>query len=388
MDDGFFLLKFSVLEDFEHAWTGGPWFFFGKPFILQTLSGLRTSSRSERNSRPFRYGSKSRTFLSRSGLRKNDLLNIANDIDSPWAVVGDFNCCRMPNEKAGGIPLSSTCLGDFNNLIFNAGLHDLSSVGHFYTWFNQQHNNPIHIKLDRVLVNNCWLNSFPNPFYKVGDPSCSDHSPILLMDSGEAQLGHRFMFKNYCTNFPDFWHCLLDTFSQPNDSSALSSFSYKLKTLKNKIKHKTWANSNNIQKEIDTLSEVQNLVISQIQENPLDDLLNINLKNVNIKLNYYHSTLSSWIAQRAKIRWLTHGEDDLKFLYSKINAVRNYSRIKEINTDLGCFNTHNGISQAFIKHFSNLFNTENSSAHFSSSPVGNVIPVHLISSLTAPVTLE
>ncbi|KAI0489283.1 hypothetical protein KFK09_029125 [Dendrobium nobile] len=38
MDDGFFLLKFTALEDYEHAWTGGPWFFFGKPFILQKWS--------------------------------------------------------------------------------------------------------------------------------------------------------------------------------------------------------------------------------------------------------------------------------------------------------------------------------------------------------------
>ncbi|KAI0489269.1 hypothetical protein KFK09_029111 [Dendrobium nobile] len=35
MDEGFFLLKFSAIEDYEHAWSGGPWFFFGKPFILQ-----------------------------------------------------------------------------------------------------------------------------------------------------------------------------------------------------------------------------------------------------------------------------------------------------------------------------------------------------------------
>ncbi|XP_020673072.1 uncharacterized protein LOC110092747 [Dendrobium catenatum] len=38
MDDGFFLLKFTALEDYEHAWTRGPWFFFGKPFILQKWS--------------------------------------------------------------------------------------------------------------------------------------------------------------------------------------------------------------------------------------------------------------------------------------------------------------------------------------------------------------
>ncbi|KAI0529259.1 hypothetical protein KFK09_001806 [Dendrobium nobile] len=35
LDDGFFLLKFNNREDYDMAWTGGPWFFFGKPFILQ-----------------------------------------------------------------------------------------------------------------------------------------------------------------------------------------------------------------------------------------------------------------------------------------------------------------------------------------------------------------
>ncbi|KAI0494273.1 hypothetical protein KFK09_024405 [Dendrobium nobile] len=35
LDDGFFLLKFNNREDYDMAWSGGPWFFFGKPFILQ-----------------------------------------------------------------------------------------------------------------------------------------------------------------------------------------------------------------------------------------------------------------------------------------------------------------------------------------------------------------
>ncbi|KAI0516114.1 hypothetical protein KFK09_008786 [Dendrobium nobile] len=47
MDDGFFLLKFTALEDYEHAWTGGPWFFFGKPFILQKWSPYFVPKREE-----------------------------------------------------------------------------------------------------------------------------------------------------------------------------------------------------------------------------------------------------------------------------------------------------------------------------------------------------
>ncbi|XP_028547904.1 uncharacterized protein LOC110098388 [Dendrobium catenatum] len=35
LNDGFFLFKFASPEDFETVWTGGPWFLFGRPFILQ-----------------------------------------------------------------------------------------------------------------------------------------------------------------------------------------------------------------------------------------------------------------------------------------------------------------------------------------------------------------
>ncbi|KAI0524447.1 hypothetical protein KFK09_003817 [Dendrobium nobile] len=35
LDEGFFLLKFNNREDYDMAWSGGPWFFLGKPFILQ-----------------------------------------------------------------------------------------------------------------------------------------------------------------------------------------------------------------------------------------------------------------------------------------------------------------------------------------------------------------
>ncbi|KAI0527449.1 hypothetical protein KFK09_003050 [Dendrobium nobile] len=37
LDDGFFLLKFSSPEDYDMAWSGGPWFFFGKPFMVAGL---------------------------------------------------------------------------------------------------------------------------------------------------------------------------------------------------------------------------------------------------------------------------------------------------------------------------------------------------------------
>ncbi|PKU67688.1 Putative ribonuclease H protein [Dendrobium catenatum] len=122
----------------------------------------------------------SNSYLERQILWR-DIQNIAGSINSPWAIIGDFNCCRELGDKAGGTALSIPKLGDFNSLVFNTGVHELSSVGHFFTWHNHQHLNPIHIKLDRVLINDHWLLNFPNSFYRVDDPVCSDHSPLIVI---------------------------------------------------------------------------------------------------------------------------------------------------------------------------------------------------------------
>ncbi|PKU64445.1 hypothetical protein MA16_Dca008368 [Dendrobium catenatum] len=138
-----------------------------------------------------------------------DLADIAIGITSPWIILGDFNCCRSSNEKAGGSLLSNSKVADFNNLIFNIDVHDLSSIGHYFTWYNQRTDNPIHIKLDRMLVNDCWLGNFPSSFYLVDNPQISDHSPIILQMDQSKRKNHRFLFKNYWLANSEFWDSLI-----------------------------------------------------------------------------------------------------------------------------------------------------------------------------------
>ncbi|XP_028552220.1 uncharacterized protein DDB_G0280205-like [Dendrobium catenatum] len=52
LNDGFFLFKFSSPEDYQLAWSGGPWFFFGRPFILQKWTPKFKPQRDEFSSIP------------------------------------------------------------------------------------------------------------------------------------------------------------------------------------------------------------------------------------------------------------------------------------------------------------------------------------------------
>ncbi|XP_020696497.2 uncharacterized protein LOC110109654 [Dendrobium catenatum] len=293
------------------------------------------------------------------------------------------------HEKAGGLALQDNKLTDFQNLIYNIGAHELSSVGHFFTWFNQRTDNPIHIKLDRMLVNDAWLDRYPNSFYTVDDPYISDHSPIVVQQGVNTNLKHRFQFKNYWVSKPEFWDELISTFSQKFHSSPIHSFYHKLKTLKLKIKSKSWASSTSLKRDINELNQKQNTIYSQLQVTPLDPELNQALKLINQKLADRNEEWADWTIQRAKAKWMTCGEDDLKFLYSKINVRHNFNLIKAISTGNGILNNHNDISLAIIQHFQILFNTPSpTSNNRHKAPTLNKLPTTLIPQLVGPISVD
>ncbi|KAL0906878.1 hypothetical protein M5K25_025407 [Dendrobium thyrsiflorum] len=132
----------------------------------------------------------------------NELKEIRPSSNMPWVILGDFNCCRYPSDKSGGIPLTASQTWDLNSLIFDLGLMDLASKGLNFTWFNQRAQDPIHLKLDRMLINEIWLEHFPTSFYEVASPSCSDHSHIILQSSQQIKSMHRFY--NSSTLLSDF----------------------------------------------------------------------------------------------------------------------------------------------------------------------------------------
>ncbi|XP_020704264.1 uncharacterized protein LOC110115389 [Dendrobium catenatum] len=313
-----------------------------------------------------------------------DLSDIAAIIASTWIILVDFNCCRYTNEKAGGSLLTNSKVSDFNNLIFNIGAHELSYVGHFFTWFNQRTGNPIHIKLDRMLVNEVWLQTYPNSYYLVDDPQISDHSPIILHNALKIQQKHRFLFKNYWVSKPEFWDELISVFSQRFHSSPIHSFCHKLKTLMLNIKSKNWVSSNALQSEILELTSSQNSILRQIHDAPLELDLNLALKEINHKLLERNSNWSDWVIQRAKAKWLTCGEDDLRFLYSRINARHNTNLIKSITTSEGTFSNPTDLNNAIIRHFHKLFNTALSSqTAYGTALVHLMVPENLIPSTSS-----
>ncbi|PKU68127.1 Putative ribonuclease H protein [Dendrobium catenatum] len=319
----------------------------------------------------------------------DQIIAVSTNMDHPWIIMGDFNCYRYDTEKAGGSISSSSRLGELNSFIFNSGVQDLSSTGLFYTWFNQRVDNPIHIKLDRVLVNNALLDVFPNAYYCVESHLGSDHSPLIFNSSHDKALSSRFMFKNYWINMEGFWDDVFAAFSSRSARSPMASFTHSLQILKRSLKNRIWASSSHLSNALMESKSRQHLCLAQLQSLPLDLVLNQNLKSINEELASLQNHWTSWLSQRAKVSWLTKGEDDLGFLFAHIRSRNNKNNIKEIHTSDGHFTKFKDISSAVIKHFEGLFNTPLQPLQLPLDiPQGKLLPPHLSYNLVSPLTFD
>ncbi|PKU71537.1 hypothetical protein MA16_Dca004379 [Dendrobium catenatum] len=115
---------------------------------------------------------------------------------------------------------------------FYSGTIEPASAGLSFTWFNQRATNPIHIKLDRMLINYSWLEKYPTSFYKVESPGCSDHSPLVLCFGDPLPTYGRFLFKNYWINMEGYWNGVISIISKHSETSQIANLYFKLKNLK------------------------------------------------------------------------------------------------------------------------------------------------------------
>lgn len=131
---------------------------------------------------------------------------------SLWIFLGDFNGEFQSDLKyRGGLlslsqsPIPLDGLSDFQDCLSSSGLFDIASRGCEFTWTNKSPTNPKARKLDRALINEKWLDCFPdsNAFFDV--PGTSDHSPCLIsLTASNTRRVSRFIFYSMFTTHPDY----------------------------------------------------------------------------------------------------------------------------------------------------------------------------------------
>ncbi|XP_013589034.1 PREDICTED: uncharacterized protein LOC106297312 [Brassica oleracea var. oleracea] len=204
---------------------------------------------------------------------------------------------------------------EFDSVYQHCRLTDLGFQGPKFTWCNKQDEGLICKKLDRILVNEIWLNQRTQAYGVFEAGGCSDHLRGRFHIKTEA-IGKQkpFNFTNVVAEMPEFHTMMADYWkdTQPlfQSTSALFRFSKTLKALKPLIRNLST-------EKLGKLSLRQR--ISAIEEKVLK--------------------------QRAKMHWLQLGDCNNKVFHNaaKLRATKN--AIREIKCPSGAV----AITQEAIK---------------------------------------
>jgi endonuclease/exonuclease/phosphatase family metal-dependent hydrolase len=99
-----------------------------------------------------------------------------------WCVLGDFNAVLHRGERRGVNYIErvapSVEVVEFGDFVSDLELVDLLILGRRFTWFHA--NGTTMSRIDRVLMFEEWLSSWPNPSLWVLLRTVSDHCPLVV----------------------------------------------------------------------------------------------------------------------------------------------------------------------------------------------------------------
>ncbi|XP_020254186.1 uncharacterized protein LOC109831264 [Asparagus officinalis] len=264
----------------------------------------------------------------------SDLKSIHQTIgNTPWLLCGDFNATTRNEDKIGGCMLNDSDTEDFRAFINDCQLAQLKTTGCFFTWNNKQdHGSRIWSKLDRVLINDNWIQSYNSSQVEFLVPKISDHSPGLITVSEESYQGKKpFKFFRMWAKHDCFLPTVSNAWQQRIKGCAMFSVRSKLKNLKIALKDIN-------RKFFYNISEQEKKCIS--------------------KFNTLKDCELSFFKQKARIAWSVQGDRCTEFFHSMIKANRHHNRIMLLYNNLGQRLTEgDDIANEFITHFKSLMGT-------------------------------
>ncbi|KAK4384223.1 hypothetical protein Sango_3080800 [Sesamum angolense] len=153
--------------------------------------------------------------------------------NEPWLVGGDFNVVLDLSEVSGASGDIRVAMNEFNDCILQTGLLSLPMQGESFTWHNcSLDGRSLWKRLDRLLVNDIWMDRWPNLYYTCLTPRTSYHSPLVLKRDWRNMQVSLFRFDNYLALSPGFLASVHSIWRHPIVGTPLYSVTRKLKALK------------------------------------------------------------------------------------------------------------------------------------------------------------
>jgi len=107
-----------------------------------------------------------------------ELHNIRQDCQGPWAIGGDFNLI-YPAEDKNNANVNRAMMGWFRHFLDDMELNEIPLLGRKFTWSNDR-VTPTLVRLDRVFMAADREQVIPDCVLQSAASMISDHCPLIL----------------------------------------------------------------------------------------------------------------------------------------------------------------------------------------------------------------
>ena len=292
-----------------------------------------------------------------------ELSNSSRLSQSPWIILGDFNQVLSVSEIYS-LSQPIYCIQgmeDLNECLAASGVFDLTYRGCYFTWTNKSPTNPKSRKLDRALINEAWLERYPDSNAYFDAPGSSDHSPCLIsLGTSTSIRKTRFLYYNMFSSHPDFLKLLEEAWRQPIiPSSHMFSFYQRLRSAKECCKRINRTSFSDIQKRSKEAFAILEDIQRQVLTVPTPQLFE-DEQAARASWIFYAAAEESFLHQKSRVRWLTVGDSNtgVFFKYVKANLQRNKIIYLLDGEDRRVYDP-TAVKEMASEYFSNLLGSEN-----------------------------
>ncbi|GKA33100.1 RNA-directed DNA polymerase, eukaryota, reverse transcriptase zinc-binding domain protein, partial [Tanacetum coccineum] len=297
-------------------------------------------------------------YASNSGIERRSLwrdLEIQKIITNgtPWVIIGDFNVTLNATEYSNGSANPSSEMSQFQDCVNCIEVDDLHSEGFYYTWTKSLRNPSCKTlkKLDRIMVNEAFIDKFQHAHGIFLPYMISDHSPIIgKIPNGVQKRKGSFRFSNFITDKKEFLPIVRSVWNKEIAGYNMYKVVHKLKMLKKKLKQLSWRNRNVFEKAESLRNEVKEIQ-KEIDLHPHDE--SIKEKSCQILEKYQEAIQDEYslLCQKAKVEWLKKGDRNTTYFYKTLKERAHKGRIMSIRNEDGIRFENENVAVQIVRHF-------------------------------------
>ncbi|XP_074298730.1 uncharacterized protein LOC141629656 [Silene latifolia] len=277
----------------------------------------------------------------------------------------------MPSERLGGNSTPEE-MDDFNAYVADCGITDSPAVASLYTWSNKQDiSSRVYSRLDRVLVNQAWLDDNSEVYAHFFTEGTFDQTPCVAQTQKNWDRKRRsFKYFNLWSQAEDFKDCVKDVWSKNCYGTRMYQLVCKLKALKGPLKQLNSANFNDIENNTARARINLEYIQVQIRGDPFNpDLIQQELE-ASSSVRWMEKACNDFLLQQSKAKWVDMGDNNTKYFPSIIKGRQVRNKVLRIEYSAGRLCDEPAtIQSAFLDFYTSLLGSSDDVIAISQSVV-------------------